>query len=75
MVLTQGRLKIIALSGICLLFAGVTQSGCSSLSRAQQGVIFGGLGGAAAGALIGGKNSSGKGALIGGILGAPHPAD
>ena len=70
LVLTQGRLKVIALSGICLLLAGVTQSGCSSLSRAQQGVIIGGLGGAAAGALIGGKNSSGKGALIGGILGA-----
>ncbi len=40
------------------------------MSRTQQGLIIGGLGGAATGALIGGKNSSGKGALIGGILGA-----
>lgn len=70
MVLTQGWLKIIALSGIALLLAGVTQSGCSSMSHTQQGVVIGGLGGAAAGAVIGGKKSAGKGALIGGILGA-----
>lgn len=70
MVLTQGRLKIGALSGIVLLLVSVTQSGCTSMSRAQKGVIIGGLGGAAAGAMIGGKKSAGKGALIGGILGA-----
>ena len=70
MVLTQDRLKIIALAGIALLLAGLTQSGCSSMSRTQQGVLIGGLGGAAAGAMIGGKHSAGKGALIGGILGA-----
>ena len=70
MVFTQGRLKIVALTGIALLLVGVTQSGCTSMSRTQQGVLIGGLGGAAAGAMIGGKKSAGKGALIGGILGA-----
>lgn len=70
MILSQGRLKIVALMGIALLLAGVTQSGCSSMSRTQQGIVIGGLGGAAAGAVIGGKKSAGKGALIGGILGA-----
>ncbi|MBI5406681.1 MAG: glycine zipper 2TM domain-containing protein, partial [Nitrospirae bacterium] len=61
---------MVALMGIGLLLAGVMQSGCSSMSRTQQGVVIGGLGGAAAGAMIGGKKSAGKGALIGGILGA-----
>lgn len=70
MILTRGWLKFIALSGTCILLTGIVQSGCSSMSRTQQGLIIGGLGGAATGALIGGKNSSGKGALIGGILGA-----
>lgn len=70
MVFGNVRFKIIAVSGVCLLLAGLTQSGCSSMSRTQQGVIIGGLGGAATGALIGGKKSSGTGALIGGILGA-----
>ena len=70
MVLTQGWLKVVALTGIALLLVSGTQSGCTSMSRAQQGVLIGGLGGAAAGAMIGGKKSAGKGALIGGILGA-----
>ncbi|MCC7202085.1 MAG: OmpA family protein [Nitrospirae bacterium] len=70
MVFGNVRLKIIAVSGVCMLLTGLTQSGCSSMSRTQQGVIIGGLGGAATGALIGGKKSSGTGALIGGILGA-----
>lgn len=70
MVLTQDQLKIIALTGIALLLVSATQSGCASMSRAQKGVLIGGIGGAAAGAMIGGKKSAGKGALIGGILGA-----
>lgn len=65
--MTQKNLAVLV---VIVVMGGLSQSGCASLSRAQQGVLIGGVGGAAGGAAIGGKKNAGKGALIGGVLGA-----
>jgi len=62
-------MKLIKLSVLSILTAGMLATGCSSMNNTGKGALIGGGGGGVLGAAIGGMVGGGKGAAIGAAIG------